>query len=495
MLISGQEKLERMRDGREIYIGAERVADVTVHPAFRNAAQTVARLYDLKADPAQRDTFAFAENGEWFSTYYLRARSQADLARRTAAHKALADATYGLFGRTPDHVAGMITGLAMNPAILESSRHGSGDNLLRYYEHCRRNDIYPVFACVPPPGVRSGDMFAGQMEAYPALRVVDEDDHGVIVSGMKMLVTGGVFADEVWIGNLIPLENKASKEAITCALPLATPGLSLWVRQTTEDKVRYEADYPLSFRYDESDAVAVFDRVRVPWERVFLHDDAALSRGMYIRSPANCYANHQSNVRFWSKMALLVGAASRLAQANGTDRIPAVRETLGRLAALEAAIGAMIRGQIEAWEPWPEGWACFNRRYMYASLNWCQEMHSEVVETLRTLAGGAALQMPASVSVLAEPALRRRFAQWFGTPATPALQRMKLIKLVWDLIGSEFAGRHMLYEKFYAGNSVVVRNQSDREAPWERFHAHVDALLAAVPVPGSDEEPLSRAAE
>jgi len=63
---------------------------------------------------------------------------------------------------------------------------------------------------------------------------------------------------------------------------------------------------------------------------------------------------------------------------------------------------------------------------------------------------------------------------------------MKLIKLAWDLIGSEFAGRHMLYEKFYAGNSVVVRNQSDREAPWARFHGIVDDLLGRIPLPQTD---------
>jgi aromatic ring hydroxylase len=49
MLINGKEKLERMRDGRAIYIGAERVDDVTRHSAFKNAARTIAGLYDLKA--------------------------------------------------------------------------------------------------------------------------------------------------------------------------------------------------------------------------------------------------------------------------------------------------------------------------------------------------------------------------------------------------------------------------------------------------------------
>jgi len=64
MLIIGKEKLERTRDGRAIYIGVERVEDVTRHPAFCNGAQTMAALYDLKADPQSRELFTFEENGE-----------------------------------------------------------------------------------------------------------------------------------------------------------------------------------------------------------------------------------------------------------------------------------------------------------------------------------------------------------------------------------------------------------------------------------------------
>jgi len=60
------------------------------------------------------------------------------------------------------------------------------------------------------------------------------------------------------------------------------------------------------------------------------------------------------------------------------------------------------------------------------------------------------------------------------------------LKLAWDLVGSEFAGRHMLYEKFYAGNSIIVRNQSDREAPWTKFHAIVDNLLDRIETPCRD---------
>jgi 4-hydroxyphenylacetate 3-monooxygenase len=247
--------------------------------------------------------------------------------------------------------------------------------------------------------------------------------------------------------------------------------------------VRYQADYPLSYRFDEGDTVLVCDHAKVPWERVFLHNNAAMSRKIYTDTPANCYANHQSNIRFWAKMGLIVGIASKICQANGIDKIPPVREILGRLAALEATIGGLVAGQIEAWEEWPHGYATPNRRTMYAALNWCQEHHTEIIDVLRTLLGGAPLQMPASIDVIADLELKDRFDRWWKTPSMSALDRIKLYKLAWDISGSEFAGRHMLYEKFYAGNSQIVRNSCDREAPWNKFHGIVNDLLANVEVP------------
>ena len=104
MLRTGKEHLESIRDGRVVYIGSERVDDVTRHPAFHNAAQTVAALYDMKADPALRDEMTFEEDGGRHSIYFLRARSREDLQRRMIGHRRIADFTYGMFGRSPDHV-------------------------------------------------------------------------------------------------------------------------------------------------------------------------------------------------------------------------------------------------------------------------------------------------------------------------------------------------------------------------------------------------------
>jgi 4-hydroxyphenylacetate 3-monooxygenase len=305
----------------------------------------------------------------------------------------------------------------------------------------------------------------------------------VVISGMKMLATGAVFANEIWIGNLIPLAPNQLAESITCAIAVNAPGVTLWSRKAYERHAPSEFENPLTWRFDETDSMVMCENVKVPWERVFVHMDALLAREVYIKTPGHCYGNHQSNVRFHAKMQLIVGLASKIAQASGANEVPAVREVLGRFAALEAALGGMIAGQIQDAEDWPAGFKTFNRRYMYAALNWCTESHSQIIDALRELCGGGVFQMPADVTVMHDPKLRKMFETYWQTPQLGALERMKLYKLAWDLIGSEFAGRHLQYEKFYAGASFIVRNHSFREAPWEGFHKVVDDLMGTYEVP------------
>jgi len=372
-----------------------------------------------------------------------------------------------------------VTGMAMNPEVFKGFRK----NLLDYYEHMRREDVYGVYAVIPPQAARNPEFYVKQNIPVPTLRVVREDDDGVVISGMKMLATGAVFANEIWIGNLIPLAPNQLAESITCAIPVNAPGVTLWARKPYERHAQSEFESPLAWRFDETDSMVMCDSVKVPWERVFVHMDAVLAREIYIKTPGHCYGNHQSNVRFHAKMQLIVGLASKIAQASGANEVPAVREVLGRFAALEAALGGMIAGQLHDAEDWPAGFKTFNRRYMYAALNWCTESHSAIIDALRELIGGGIFQMPADITVMHDAKLRKMFETYWQTPQLGAVERMKLYKLAWDLIGSEFAGRHLQYEKFYAGASFIVRNHSFREAPWEGFHKVVDDLMGSYDVP------------
>ena len=238
MLKTGAQHLAGLKDGRKIYIGDELVEDVTTHPAFRGAAQTVAEIYDMKI--AEADTMAFEEGGEQYATYYLMPRSRDELARRMNAHKMIADMSYGHFGRSPDHVSSFVTGMAMKPDALMpngsgggtgAGRRNYGGNLVDYYRHLRDNDTYVVYAVLPPQAARDPDFYERRNLPVPSLRVVDEDAEGITIDGMKMLATGAAFADEIWIGNLLPLAPTQGAESVTCGVACNTPGLTLWSRQ------------------------------------------------------------------------------------------------------------------------------------------------------------------------------------------------------------------------------------------------------------------------
>ena len=107
---------------------------------------------------------------------------------------------------------------------------------------------------------------------------------------------------------------------------------------------------------------------------------------------------------------------------------------------------------------------------MYAALNWCTESHSAIIDALRELCGGGIFQMPADITVMHDAEARaQQFETYWQTPQLGAVERMKLFKLAWDLIGSEFAGRHLQYEKFYAGASFIVRNHTSARRPGRAF--------------------------
>src|SRR5690606_24340343 len=395
MLKTGSEHLESLRDGRVIYVGNERVTDVTTHPAFRNGAQSIAHIYDLKRAPENLDRMSFEENGERYSGYYLRARSKADLEFRYGVHRAIADSTYGMFGRSPDHVSSFVTGMSLKPDVFGKF----ADNLMAYYEHMRKTDSYAVYAVVPPASARTPEFYQTNNLPMPSLRVVREDDDGIVISGIKMLATGAAYANEIWIGNLIPLAPDQADQAITCVVPCNAPGVELWSRKPMGRDTWCDFENPLAHRFDESDAMLFCNEVKVPWEKVFVHNDPLLARKIYVDTAGNTYGNHQSNVRFLSKMQLIVGMASKITKASGSDKNPAVMEALSKLAGWEGMLKCVIMGQIQSAEAWPsDGYYCFNRRQVYAALNWCTENYSTIIDELRELCGGSVFQMPAEVS-------------------------------------------------------------------------------------------------
>ena len=140
----------------------------------------------------------------------------------------------------------------------------------------------------------------------------------------------------------------------------------------------------------------------------------------------------------------------------------------------------------KSWPGGSEGYVCFNRRMMYGALDWCTQNYSRFIDDLRELCGGGVFQMPADISVMQDAELAKQFQTFWQTPQCDAVTRMKLFKLAWEMVGSEFAGRHQQYEKFYAGAPFIIRNHSYRETDWASFTAIVDKLMAGYDYPKAE---------
>src|SRR4029450_6285904 len=171
--------------------------------------------------------------------------------------------------------------------------------------------------------------------------------------------------------------------------------------------------------------------------------------------------------------------------------IPAVQGTLGKLAAAEAGLAGMIAGQIEAAEAMVPGYLTPNRRAIAPALQWCTTSYYQIAEEVRELLGAGPFQMPADISVVADETLREAFETYWSVPGQSATARMKFMKFAWDLLGSDFAGRHTQYEKFYAGPQFVNVAYSFLHCPWAERRQLVEDQLAQYDVPPGVRRPLA----
>jgi 4-hydroxyphenylacetate 3-monooxygenase len=99
---TGAEYLEGLRDGREIWLGGERVADVTTHPLLTDMARSVAEYYDLHHHPDHREAMTYrTESGDTASLSFLAPRSLDDLCRRNDAMRRWAEVHCGFMRISP----------------------------------------------------------------------------------------------------------------------------------------------------------------------------------------------------------------------------------------------------------------------------------------------------------------------------------------------------------------------------------------------------------
>jgi 4-hydroxyphenylacetate 3-monooxygenase len=472
---TGEQFLKGLRDGREIWLEGRRVEDVTRHPHLHRAARTIAGVYDLQHDPALSDqmTWTSPASGEPVALSYLMPQSHEDLARRRRALEIVADASNGMLGRTPDYVNIQVTSCAQCAATYGRREKRWGDNLLTYWEYIRERDLCLTHTFGHPQVNRAVPV--GQLvDPYVALGVVDTTSEGIIVRGAKLLATLAPFSDELFVPPYRPVQPDEAKYALAFALPVATPGLKFVCRESF-DSGRSLWDKPLSGLFEEMDALAVFDDVLVPWERVFAYDDVETFNHVITTCPMWPQYMQQVMVKEIAKLEFILGLTRRIVDAIGIGGFGHVQEKVAQI----IDILGIVRGLLAAAEagagagPGTGIWLA--QEPLIAMRHWFPEAYVRVIWIVEQLAAGGLMLTPTEEDMKGE--LAPLIERYYQGATIGAEERIRLFRIAWDLCGTDFGSRQALYERFFNGDVERLRMGRFQSFDYSRAFASVDRLI------------------
>lgn len=449
-MLTGAEYLESLRDGRNVYIDGERVRDVTTHPAFRNSALSVGRLYDALHSDSDVLTGVDAL-GTRTHKFFKPSRSVQDLVEARDAIAHWQRLSYGFLGRTPDYKASFMAGLSVT-----ADYYGPfADTATRWYREFTEKTLYLNHVIINPPINRKAPIHTQREEL---IHVVRETDGGIIVSGAKMLATGSVVTHASFVApvaSAVLEPGKAEDFALVFFVRMNNPKAHLICRAPFGTRAPF--DQPLASRFDENDAVLVLDEAFIPWEDVLVYRDITRATQFYAKSGFPNLYNFQSGIRLATKLEFMTGLFSRAVRANGTDEFRGVQAALGELLTMRNTLWALVSAMAYDPEPGAGGTVVPRLTHATAVRMMNAQVWARVHELFETHLGGSPIVVPSSHRDLQSPELRPLIDRFYHGADCAALERVKLLKLAWDAIGSEFGGRDELYERNFSGNGEQVR--------------------------------------
>lgn len=456
--MTGQEYLDSLRDGREVYIYGERVADVSAHPAFRNSARSIARLYDALHEPAADGVLRVPTdtgNGGFTHPFFKTAHSSADLVAAREAIVAWQRMVYGWMGRTPDYKASFLGTLGANSEFYGPFK----DNALAWYKKTQERVLYLNHAIVHPPIDR--DRPADET-ADVCVHVEEETDQGLIVSGAKVVATGSALTNANFIAHYgLPVRDK--RFGLVFTVPMNSAGMKLFCRasyEMTAAVLGSPFDYPLSSRLDENDAIMVLDRVQVPWENVFCYD-ADAANNFALGSGFMPRFTFHGCTRLAVKLDFIAGCAMQAVELTGTAGFRGVQAQLGEILNWRDVFWGLSDAMAKSPDPWVGGAVQPNLGYGLAYRTFMGVGYPRIKEIIQQTLGSGLIYLNSHASDWKNPQIRPYLDKYLrGSHGVQAVDRVKLLKLLWDAVGSEFGGRHELYERNYGGDHESVRLQT-----------------------------------
>jgi len=445
MIRTGQEYLASLRENPpHILFQGERVQDPTTHPQFRGVARSMAALYDMQRE--RIDELTFQRDGERFAASHLRPESLDELRFRGRAYKVWADAHLGFMGRTPDYLNAVLMACAASASFFGDRAQAVRD----YAAYVAKHDLATTHALTNPQVNRA--LGPGQLpDPFLAVGVVRETDRGIVVRGARMTATFPL-AEELLVfpSTLLKAGEGNEPYALAFAVSTRTPGLLFVCREGLAGENRF--DHPLASRFEEMDALVVFDDVEVPWERVFVYRDVERCNALFAETGALCHMAHQVVVLKTAKTETFLGLACAMAEAIGADGFPHVQEKIAEIiVALEGMRAFWTRAEVEAKEN-RYGLLVPDRAALDGARNLYPRLYPRLREILQLLGASGLVTLPSEKDFASEAAAYlERFLQGKGVSGK---DRVALFRLAWDATLSGFGARQEIYERFFFGDPV-----------------------------------------
>ena len=460
---TGKQFLEGLHGDREVWLEGARVGSIASHPAFCGAARALAEVFDLQHEHADACLMPDPETGEQINVSHMIPRSLEDLQRREAGLTRISEYSVGLMGRTPDYMNVTYAGFAGRAE--EWAGHGNemgAANLVEYQKRLRREDIALTHTIVQPTiDKAAGDAPSPGNEV--ALHKVGETEHGIVVSGARVLATLAPFSDEIAVYPGAPLPEGADAYALAFCIPMSAPGLKFICRDS-QSRPTNRFDHPLSSRFDEQDAFVIFDRVEIPWERVHINCNLPIYNSVMMKS---WWPNimQQTTVRALTKLEFAWGVATRMVEAINANQPPTLQQ-LGEIRCYVELTRAALRAAVDGARDTGNGvWLPDVRPFSAIRALMPQWMvrTNEIIKQI----GSHNIFCTPSRQEFADENLRPLLDQYLtGAGDVDAETRARVFRLGWDFAGSGLASRNEQYERFYLAsasrNFMIAQGTADR---------------------------------
>ena len=448
----GQQVLQRLRERPPaIWYRGESVKDATAHPALAGGVHTLAHLYDLQWEKPEITLYESPTTGKKVARSFMMPKTRDELESITRAMKVWENHTFGMMGRAPDYINRAMTGYAAGASFLAEVDPRFGANAIRYYEYLRENDLCLTHTLIPPQANRALNA-AQQADPFLAARVKEETDAGIVIRGSRMLATLPV-SDEIMVfpSTLLRSQEEDSPYAFGFSIPNDTPGLRFICRESF-DYGRSHFDHPLGSRFEEMDAVVVFDDVHVPWENVFLYRDIKRCNEAYARTGAIVHMTHQVVVKNIAKCEFLLGLASLLVTTIGAENFQHIQEKLAEIWVNLETMRAFLRAaeadaQLDEWGVMRPAWNPLD-----AARNLFPRMYPRMIEIVQQIGASGLVAMPTEQDL--KGPLVDDIRKYYQAARADAFERIPLFRLAWDASLSAFGSRQVLYERFFFGDPV-----------------------------------------